>query len=48
MPPPQFGTEDFDLQNASQQAIEKIMDEDELTERGFRIEEVAWQRRIVA
>ncbi|CAP91199.1 Pc13g01300, partial [Penicillium rubens Wisconsin 54-1255] len=49
---PRFGvvvhrtpTEDFDLQNASQQAIEKIMDEDELTERGFRIEEVAWLKK---
>lgn len=49
---PRFGvvvhrtpTEDFDLENASPQAIEKIMDENELTERGFRIEEVAWLKK---
>jgi hypothetical protein len=46
---PRFGvvvhrtpTEDFDLENASAQAIEKIMEENELTERGFQIEELAW------
>lgn len=38
-------TEDFDLENAKAQAIEKIMEENELTERGFRIEEVTWLKK---
>ena len=49
---PRFGvvvhrtpTEDFDLENANAQAIEKIMEENDLTEQGFRIEEVAWLKR---
>lgn len=49
---PRFGivvhrtpTEDFDLENANAKAIEKIMEENELTERGFRIEEVAWLKK---
>jgi hypothetical protein len=49
---PRFGvvvhrtpTEDFDLENASTQAIAKIMEENDLAERGFRIEELAWLKR---
>lgn len=49
---PRFGivvhrtpTEDFDLENAYAQAIEKIIEENELTERGFRIEEVTWLKK---
>jgi DNA gyrase/topoisomerase IV subunit A len=49
---PRFGvvvhrtpTEDFDLENANAQAIEKIMEDNDLGERGFHIEEVAWLKR---
>ena len=49
---PRFGvavhrtpTEDFDLENASTRAIEKIMEENDLVEQGFRIEEVAWLKK---
>ena len=49
---PRFGivvhrtpTEDFDLENTNAQAIEKVMEENELTERGFQIEEVAWLKK---
>ncbi|CEJ62888.1 hypothetical protein PMG11_11373 [Penicillium brasilianum] len=49
---PRFGvvvhrtpTEDFDLENANTQAIEKIMEDNDLVERGFHIEEVAWLKR---
>jgi hypothetical protein len=49
---PRFGvvvhrtpTEDFDLENANAQAIEKITAENELAEQGFQIEEVAWLKR---
>lgn len=49
---PRFGivvhrtpTEDFDLENANAQAIEKVTEENELTERGFQIEEVAWLKK---
>jgi hypothetical protein len=49
---PRFGvvvhrtpTEDFDLENATTPAIEKIMEENDLAERGFRIEELAWLKR---
>lgn len=37
--------EDFDLENANAQAIEKVMEENELTEQGFQIEEVAWLKK---
>jgi hypothetical protein len=33
--------EDFDLENANTEAIEKIIEENDLVERGFRIEEIA-------
>ncbi len=49
---PRFGvvvhrtpTEEFDLETASAQAMEKIMDENNLAERGFRIEELAWLKQ---
>jgi hypothetical protein len=49
---PRFGvvvhrtpTDDFDLENANAEAIEKIMEENDLAEQGFRIEEVAWLKR---
>jgi hypothetical protein len=49
---PRFGvvvhrtpTEDFNLESANAQAIEKIMDENDLTGQGFRIEELAWLKR---
>lgn len=49
---PRFGvvvhrtpTDDFDLENANAQAIEKIMEENELTGRGFQIEEIAWLKK---
>jgi hypothetical protein len=49
---PRFGvvvhrtpTEDFDLENANAEAIGKIMEENDLSEKGFRIEEVAWLKR---
>ena len=49
---PRFGivvhrtpTEDFDLENANAQSIEKIMEENDLTNRGSRIEEVAWLKK---
>jgi hypothetical protein len=49
---PRFGvvvhrtpTEDFDLENANAEAIEKVMEENDLSEKGFRIEEVAWLKR---
>ncbi|OGE46890.1 hypothetical protein PENARI_c093G11063, partial [Penicillium arizonense] len=38
-------TEDFDLENANSQAIEKIMKENDLNELGLRIEEVAWLKK---
>ncbi|OKP09527.1 hypothetical protein PENSUB_5118 [Penicillium subrubescens] len=45
---PRFGvvvhrtpTEDFDLENANAEAIEKIIEENDLSEKGYRIEEVA-------
>lgn len=38
-------TEDFDLENANAQAIEKIMKENDLNEPGLRIEEVAWLKK---
>jgi hypothetical protein len=38
-------TEDFDLENASAQAIEKIMEENDLADPGYRIKEVAWLKR---
>lgn len=49
---PRFGvvvhrtpTEEFDLETASTQAMEKLMDENNLAERGFRIEELAWLKQ---
>jgi hypothetical protein len=49
---PRFGvvvhrtpTEDFDLENANAQAVQKIMEENDLAERGFQIEELAWLKR---
>lgn len=46
---PRFGvvvhrtpTDDFDLENANAQAIERIMEENDLAGQGFQIEEVAW------
>jgi hypothetical protein len=49
---PRFGvvvhrtpTEDFDLENANAQAIQKIMEDNDLSERSFHIEEVAWLKR---
>lgn len=49
---PRFGivvhrtpTKEFDLENANAQAIEKVTEENELTERGFQIEEVAWLKK---
>ena len=49
---PRFGvvvhrtpTEDFDLENANAQAIEKIIEDNELTGRGFQIEEIAWLKK---
>ena len=49
---PRFGvvvhrtpTEDLDLENANAQAIEKIMEDNDLVEQAFRIEEVAWLKR---
>ena len=49
---PRFGvvvhrtpTEDFDLENANTQAIEKIVEDNDLAGQGFRIEEVAWLKR---
>lgn len=49
---PRFGivvhrtpTEDLDLKNANAQAIEKIMEENEWTDRGVRIEEMAWLKK---
>ncbi|THC87583.1 hypothetical protein EYZ11_012972 [Aspergillus tanneri] len=49
---PRFGvvvhrtlTEDFDLENANARAIEKIIEENNLVEHGFQIEEVAWLKR---
>lgn len=49
---PRFGvvvhrtpTEDFDLENANAEAIEKIMEENDLAEQGFQIEELAWLKR---
>lgn len=38
-------TEDFDLQSANAQAIEKIIEENDLVAQGFRIEEVAWLKK---
>lgn len=38
-------TEDFDLEKANPQATEKSMEENELTERDFQIEEVAWFKK---
>lgn len=34
-------TEDFDLENANAEAIEKVMEENALAEQGFQIEELA-------
>lgn len=49
---PRFGivvhrtpTEDFDLENANKQAIEKITEENDLIRQGFRIEEAAWLKK---
>jgi hypothetical protein len=49
---PRFGvvvhrtpTEDFDLEKANAEAIEKIMEENDLAEQGFQIEELAWLKR---
>jgi hypothetical protein len=49
---PRFGvvvhrtpTEDFDLENANSDAIEKIMEENDLARRGYQVEEVAWLKR---
>ena len=49
---PRFGivvhrtpTEDLDPEHAKKQTIEKIVDENELAERGFRIEDVAWLKK---
>ncbi|KAJ9481484.1 hypothetical protein VN97_g11989, partial [Penicillium thymicola] len=38
-------TECFDLENANAQAIEKIMEENDLIERDFHIEELAWLKK---
>ncbi|THC87930.1 hypothetical protein EYZ11_012621 [Aspergillus tanneri] len=38
-------TEDFELENASAQAIEKIIEGNNLVEHGFQIEEVAWLKQ---
>ena len=49
---PRFGivvhrtpTENFDLENANSQAIQTIMEENDLAEQGFQIEELAWLKR---
>ncbi|THC88360.1 hypothetical protein EYZ11_012191 [Aspergillus tanneri] len=49
---PRFGivvhrvpTEDFDLEGNKRQGIEKIMEENELTGRGFRVEDIAWLKK---
>lgn len=36
---------DFDLENVNAQAIKKVTEENELTEQGFQIEEVAWLKK---
>jgi hypothetical protein len=38
-------TEDYDLENANAQAIEKIMKDNDLHELGLRIEELAWLKK---
>lgn len=49
---PRFGivvhrtpTENFDLENANSQAIQTIMEENDLAGQGFKIEELAWLKR---
>ncbi|OGE46982.1 hypothetical protein PENARI_c080G09532, partial [Penicillium arizonense] len=49
---PRFGivvhrtpTENFDLENANSQAIQRIMEENDLADKGFQIEELAWLKR---
>ncbi|KAI3091997.1 hypothetical protein CBS147333_10276 [Penicillium roqueforti] len=49
---PRFGivvhrtpTENFDLEYANSQAIQRIMEENDLAEQGFQIEELAWLKR---
>jgi hypothetical protein len=49
---PRFGivvhrvpTEDFDLDMEKRQGIEKIMEENDLTEKGFEIEDIAWLKK---
>lgn len=49
---PRFGvvvhrtpTEDFDLENANAQAVQKIMEDNDLAELNFQIEELAWLKR---
>ncbi|KAF7184036.1 hypothetical protein CNMCM7691_004595 [Aspergillus felis] len=38
-------TEDFNLENANAEAIEKIIEENDLAGQGYQIEEVAWLKR---
>jgi hypothetical protein len=49
---PRFGivvhrvpTEDFDLEKEKKEGIEKIMEENDLAERGFEIEDIAWLKK---
>ncbi|EED11825.1 conserved hypothetical protein [Talaromyces stipitatus ATCC 10500] len=49
---PQFGivvhrvpTEDFDLEKEKREGIEKIMEENDLAEKGFEIEDIAWLKK---
>jgi hypothetical protein len=35
----------LDLENRKTEAIEKITNENDLTDRGFRIEDLAWLRK---
>lgn len=38
-------TEDFDLEKANAQAIEKIIEENNMVTQGFRVEEIAWLKK---
>ncbi|EED16651.1 zinc knuckle domain protein [Talaromyces stipitatus ATCC 10500] len=49
---PRFGivvhrvpTEDFDLEKEKREGIEKIMEENDLAEKGFKIEDIAWLKK---
>jgi hypothetical protein len=38
-------TEDFDLEKEKKEGIEKIMEENDLAEKGFEIEDIAWLKK---